>query len=224
MSDATYNGPTSTAVGIGSGSPPGSTFNTGSLLGLGALGIGAAGLGTILAEGPTPLPSEFSSLTNTNVPWLQAGAESLFNTGQGFTQQGQQALEMAQQGQLTPEQQAQLDQERQKLQNTANQEYASMGRNPNQDTSFISTQGNIETTVNAMAQQQIQSTIALGLGETSAGASFSGQALGYENAANSALIAAGTEQLKSDQAYSQSLTSAFSSIGQIFGSVAKAFI
>ena len=71
---------------------------------------------------------------------------------------------MAQQGQLTGPQQAQLNLYRQGLQNQAQQTYASMGRNINQDTSGISTQAHIDEQVNAMSQQQIQSTIALGLG------------------------------------------------------------
>src|ERR1700730_7703879 len=92
-----------------------------------------------------------------------------------------------------------------------------MGRNINQDTSGISTQANIDTQVNAMAQQQIQSTIALGLGETSAGSNFTGQALGYENAANQALIAAGNAQVQADQAYSTALSGVFSALGTLAG-------
>ncbi len=192
-----------------------------SLLSLGALGVGAGGLAAILGQGESPLPPEFSQLTNSNVPWLQSGASTLFNEGQTFTNQGAQALQMAQNGQLTGPQQAQLEQYREGLQNTANQTYASMGRNINQDTSGISTQADIDAKVNAMSQQQIQTTIALGLGETSAGGSFTGQALGYESAANQALIAAGNAQLSQDKDYSTALTGAFSSIATILGSGAK---
>jgi hypothetical protein len=100
--------------------------------------------------------------------------------------------------------------------------FASMGRNPNQDTSAISSQADIDAKVNAMAQQDIATTIQTGLSEISAGSSASGQALGFENAANTALIAAGQAQVAADTAYSQSLTNAFSSIASIFGTVAKA--
>jgi hypothetical protein len=191
------------------------------LLGLGALGIGGAGLGLILGEGESPLPSEFSQLT-ASVPTLQGQGATAFGEGQSFLQQGESALNMAQQGQLTPEQQAQLQVYRSGLQNTAAQTYYNEGRTPSADTSFISTQADIDTKVNAMAQSQIQSTIALGLGETSAGGSLTGQALGFENAANSALIAAGQAQLAQDNQYRSSLTSAFTTIGTLFGSVAKA--
>ncbi len=210
-----------TVGGSTGGSSSSSSFGGSSLLSLGALGVGAAGLGTILGEGESALPSEFSTLTNTNVPWLQNNATTLFNEGQTLTSQGTSALAMAQAGQLTAPQQAQLTQYSQGLNNTAAQTYASMGRNINQDTSGISTHAQIDAQVNAMAQQQIQSTIALGLGEVSAGNSFSGQALGYENAANQALIAAGNAQVSQDESYSKALTGAFSSIATIMGSVAK---
>lgn len=205
----------------GINSPSGSTSNTGNLLGLGELGVGAAGLGLLLGEGESPLPSEFSELTAT-VPTLESQGSTAFSEGQQFTTQGQKALQMAQNGQLTPQQQAQLQVYQGGLQNTAAQEYATMGRNSNQDTSFVSTQANIDTQVNAMAQNEIQSTIALGLGETSAGSSFTGQALGFENAANSALIAAGNAQLQQDKDYSSSLTNAFTAVASIAGKAALA--
>lgn len=189
-------------------------LSSSSALDLGALGIGAAGLGYLLSQGPSTLPSEFSELT-ASVPMLNAQGGTLFNEGQTFTTQGAQALDMASKGELTPEQQAQLSLYKGGLQNTAAQTYASMGRNPNQDTSFISTQGNIDTQVNAMAQAQIQSTIALGLGETSAGSTYSGEALGFESAANSALIAAGNAQIQQDQSYSNSLTGVFTALAKL---------
>lgn len=195
--------------------------STSSLLGLGSLGIAGAGLGMILGEGESPLPQEFDQLT-ASVPELRSDASTLFGEGQTLTGQGTTALNMAQNGVLTPEQTAQLQVFRSGLQNTAAQEYAAMGRNPNQDTSFISTQGNIDTQVNAMAQQQIQSTITLGLGELSSGSNFSGQALGFESAANQALIAAGNAQLQQDKDYSSALTSAFSSVASLVGSASKA--
>ena len=201
----------------GGGSSGGGSSN---LLGLGELGIGAAGLGAILGEGKSPLPSEFGQLT-ASVPGLQADASTVFGQGQNLTNQGSQALQMAQNGQLTPEQQAQLQVYQGGLQNTAAQEYATMGRNSNEDTSFISTQAQIDTRVNAMAQQQIQSTIAIGLGETSAGNSYDSTALGFENVANQALIAAGNAQIQQDKDYSSSLTGAFTAVASLAGSAAK---
>lgn len=205
------------------GSSSGSSGFGAGALGLGALAIGGAGLGAILAQGESPLPSEFSDLTAT-VPTLQGQGATLFGEGQALTAQGTQALQMAQEGKLTPEQQAQLGQYESGLKNTALQTYAGMGRNPNQDTSFISTQADIDAKVNAMAQQQIQTTIQLGLGELSSGGNFSGQGLQFESAANQALITAGQAQMQQDAAYRNSLTSAFSAIGQMFGSIGGAAI
>ena len=191
-----------------------------SMLGLGALGVGAAGFGAILGQGESPLPWQFGTLAN-NAGTLNSQGATAFGEGQQFLGQGAQALQMAQNGQLTQPQSAQLELTREKLQNTAAQTFAGMGRNINQDTSGISTQAHTEEQLTAMSQQMIQSTIALGLGETSAGNSMTGEALGFENAANQALIAAGQAQLKQDQDYSTALTGAFSSIATILGGAAK---
>lgn len=199
----------STSGGIGGFSP----------LQLGTLGVGAGALGYLLSEGPSPLPSEFNSLLG-NVPTLESEGGTLFGEGQGFINQGQGTLSLAAEGQLTAPQQAQLDQYRQGLSNTAAQTFASMGRNINQDTSGISAQEDIDAKVNAMAQQQIQSSIALGLGQISEGNTLSGQSLGFQNAADQALITAGQAQVQADTAYSQSLSSAFSAIGSMFGTIA----
>lgn len=215
-----------TVGGSFGGSSSGSSSLFSSPLSLGSLGTaaaGGAGLAGILSLGETQPPWEFGQLAS-NAATLQNESGTLFGEGQTFTGQGAEALNMAQQGQLTPEQTAQLQLYRGGLQNTAAQTYASMGRNINQDTSGISTQANIDTQVNAMAQQQIQSTIALGLGETSAGSSFSGQALGYESAANQALVQAGQAQVAADAAYSSALSGVFSAIGTIAGGVGGAFL
>lgn len=202
--------------GGGSSSSP---FSLGSI---GTAAAGGAGLAGILSLGEDSLPWEYGQLTqDAGVENQQA--QTLFGEGQTFENQGSAALLMAQNGQLTQPQQAQLQLYKQGLDNTAQQTYASMGRNINQDTSGISTQANIDTQVNAMAQQQIQSTIALGLGETSAGSSFAGQAGQYESAANQALIAAGQAQMQSDAAYSSALSGVFSAIGTIAGGVGGAF-
>lgn len=189
----------------------------------GSAALGAGALGLTLGMGESPLPWEFGQVAS-NAPTMFSQGGTLFNTGMGFTNQGQQALEMAQQGQLTDPQKAQLSEFDQSLKNQAAQLYAGQGRNINQDTSAISTYADIDAKVNAMAQQEIQSTIALGLGETQAGASFAGQALGYESAANQALIAAGTAQLQQDKDYSDSLSSVFGSIFKMAGTIGGAAI
>ena len=204
----------------GGGSIDSSGLSTGSLGSAAALGVGALGFGALLAQGPGSLPSQYGQL-QAEVPWEQSQARVLTGEGQALVGQGTDALAMAQKGELTTEQQAQLKVYSTGLTNQARQQYAAMGRNPDQDTSFVSTTGNIDTQVNAMAQQQIQTTIQLGLGQISAGSSLSGQGLGFENAANQALIAAGDAQIKLDQSYSSSLTSAFGAIGQMFGAAVK---
>jgi hypothetical protein len=196
------------------------SLSSGQIGGAAMLGVGALGLGAILGEGESPLPGEFNQLTST-VPTLQNQGSQLFAQGQQFAGQGAQALGMAQQGILTPEQQAQLSLYSGGLKNQTAQTFASMGRNANQDTTAISAQADNDAKVNAMAQQQIQTTIALGLGETQAGASFSGQAIGFENAANQALVAAGNAQLQQDKDYSNALTGAFAAIGQLAGPALK---
>lgn len=198
----------------GGGWPSASTLLKG-----GALAAGAAGFGAMVAQGPGSLPWEYGHLTS-EVPGLEAEAGALEGQGSTLVGQGSEALRMAQHGELTPEQQAQLKQYQTGLTNQARQQFASMGRNPDQDTAFINQTANIDAQVNAMAAQQIQTTIQLGLGETSAGSSLIGQGLGFQNAANQALITAGEAQVKLDTAYSSSLTSAFSAIGTLFGAVA----
>jgi hypothetical protein len=210
------------------GTAPSSTgtfggLTTNQLLSGGALAAGGAGAAYLLSQGPAPLPGEFDQLLG-NVPGLENEAGALEGEGSALTTAGTSALAQGEAGTLTAPQQAQLGQYQQQLTNQSDQMFASMGRNPNQDTSAISSQADIDAKVNAMAQQDIQSTIALGLGEISAGSSASGQALGFENAANTALIQAGQAQVAADTAYSNSLTAAFSAIGTLFGGVAGAAI
>jgi hypothetical protein len=181
-----------------------------------ALGIGALGFGAILGQGESPLPQQFGQLTG-NVPYLQNTGAGLAQEGHGLIEQGQSALAMGQAGQLTAPQQAQLQQYQSGLTNQSRQQWAAMGRNPDQDSAFIGQTADIDAKVNAMAQQEIQTTIQLGLGEISGGNALAGQGLGYESAANQALIAAGQAQLAQDKAYSDSLTGAFSAIGKLFG-------
>lgn len=189
-----------------------------SALGLGALGIGAAGLGSILARGESSLPGQFGDVT-ASVPGLRNEASVLANESNALISGGTATLDAASRGILTPEQQAQLGQYGTGLTNQARQQFYGMGRNPDQDTAFISQTADIDAKVNAMAQSQIQSSIALGLGQLSSGSSFAGQSLGFSNAANTALIAAGEAQLRQDKSYSDSLSGAFGAIGKLFATV-----
>jgi hypothetical protein len=231
-------GTTGTAP-VAPATPSGSTTNSGvlgtgisgsSLLGAGAL---AGGAGYLLSQGPAPLPSEYSELLG-NVPQLQNTATALEGEGQSLlpgaqalTQQGTAELSMANAGTLTPAQQSQLQQYKTDLANKSNQMFYSMGRNPNEDTAAITEQADNDAKVNAMAQQDIQTTIQLGLGELSAGGQQESSALGFTNAglgftsaANNALIAAGQAQVQANQSYSNSLTSVFTAIGTVLGGAA----
>jgi hypothetical protein len=207
----------------GNQTDPSSGFTTGQVLGAGALGLGALGVGSLLAQGPGNVPQQYLQAEG-QVPYLQSTGQGLIAEGSGMTGQGQEALAMAQAGQLTPEQQAQVSVYGTGLTNQARQMYSNMGVNPDQDTSFISTTADIDTKVNAMAQAQIQSTIQLGLGEVSGGNSLISQGSGMENAANQILLQAGQAQLQLDQQYSSSLSSAFGAIGSLFGAVAGASV
>jgi hypothetical protein len=221
MSDTSF-GDTSLGDSAGKGASDSSGLGgIGGLGGLAALGVGAAGFGTILGMGESPLPTEYGQALG-QVPALQANAGTLFNEGQTLTAQGTQALADAEAGRLTPEQQAQLGQFSTGLTNKSRQMFASMGRNPDADTAAITQQANDDAQVNAMAQQQIQTTIQLGLGELSSGSNFSGQSLAASSAASNILLQAGQAQLQQDKAYSDSLTSAFSSIGKMFAAAAPA--
>jgi hypothetical protein len=199
----------------------------GQLLGLGGGAAAVGGLGYLLSQGPSPLPSQYGQLTGQQVPILNqdaatynAEAAAMMQTGAGFTAQGQDALRMAQSGALTPEQSAALQQTKGGLENSAQQMYAGMGRNINQDTSGISTEADIAAKTTAMGQEYIKSTIALGLGEVGAGAQFSGlgaqfsglslQATGL---ADQALIEAGKAQLQQNQTYTSALSGAFGALG-----------
>lgn len=211
----------SDAVGAPASSSGGISGST--ALGVGALGLGAAGFGAMLAKGESPLPQDYQQL-RASVPGLQAEGDWLRGEAHQLAGQGGNTLDMASRGELTGPQQAQLGQYQTGLTNQARQQFFNMGRNPDQDTAFISQTADIDAKVNAMAQQQIQSSIALGLGQLSSGASFSGQGLGYSTAANNALIEAGKAQMAHDQAYSKSLTSAFGAIAGLVGTVGGAMI
>jgi hypothetical protein len=215
----TYTGETPD-LGGGSSSSLFGGLNGSQLGGAAALGVGALGFGSILAKGESPLPAQYGQAEG-QVPWLQSTGQGLVGQGSGLVSQGQSALAMAQAGQLTPEQQAQLSVYGSGLTNQARQQFYNMGQNPDQSTAFLSTTADIDAHINAMAQQQIQTTIQLGLGEISSGNSLISQGAGFENAGNQILLQAGQAQLQQDKDYSSSLTSAFSSIGSLFATGAK---
>jgi hypothetical protein len=73
-----------------------------------------------------------------------------------------------------------------------------------------------------MAQQMIQSTIALGLGQISSGNQLMQTGGAEISAADQALLAAGQAQVQLDTTYSTNLTNAFGAIGKMFGMSALA--
>lgn len=185
-------------------------------------------------SGPSPLPPQTGTVTGTYAPTQWNQAQSELATGSALTAQGsslmaggQSALEMAQKGQLTPEQQAQLDVYTKGLENQALTTYGSLGITPSKSTSYLSTQEDIDTKSLAMAQSFIQSTIALagteftaGGAMFTAGASFTGLGQAAENAATKDLLATAQMQVAQDQAYSQLIGNTLLSIGNIFGKAA----
>lgn len=222
MSDATYRG------GLGGDSPGGGSDP----LGLGPLSIGtlgptaAAGGGLaalLLSSGGPSIPPQLGEV-GTNVTGLENEATTLFGAGNDLIAGGKSALGPAMAGVLTPEQQAALTTERQSATNVADQIYASMGRNPNQDTSFISTQTDINTKMLAAANTFVNSNIANAFQEISTGASLTGQGGQDLSAANSALLQAAQMTMQADQNYSSSLTAAFSAVGSIVGGIGGAAI
>jgi hypothetical protein len=205
-------GPMNIAPSFGGGGSS-SGFNTADALGLGALGIGA---GIMLGKGETPLPPEYAAM-GAMVPGLQQNAATLFGQGQQLAGEGRSLIQKAGAGELTLPQQAELKQYSTGLQNMANQQFAAMGRNITSDTSGIGVQADIDAKINAMAQQEIRTTLTTGFQELQAGQNEFGQSLGYSEAAAKILQAEGEAQLKQDQAYSQSLTNMFGSIAKIAG-------
>jgi hypothetical protein len=189
------------------------------LLGLGTLGVGAGALGYMLSQGPAPLPSEFSTVTGTNVPALEQQAGALNAEGQQYINAGETTPSNAAAGILTPEQQATLSLTSSGLANKTDQTLASEGVDPNKSTNAISFAALNDAQVSAMGQQFIQSSIALGLGQVQAGTTMTGQASADLSAADQALISAGQAQIQQDTNYSNSLTSVFSTIGSMFGKI-----
>lgn len=164
----------------------------------------------------SPLPSQYGTISNVYAPTQFRTGQANIASGQALEAGGKSALDVAAAGRLTAPQQASLDVYRQGLENQALQTYESMGLTPSKTTSYLSTQADIDAKTNAMAQQFIQTTIALGGAELSAGASFMGIGAGEESAAATEMAQAGAAQIQQDTAYSQL-------IGQVFGSITKMF-
>jgi hypothetical protein len=194
---------------------PFDNFSTSDALGLGALGVG---LGAILGKGESPLPQQYQQM-QAMVPGLQRNAGTLFGQGQQLYGMGQKELQRAAAGELTLPQQAQLKQYQTGLQNQANQTMAAMGRNMTGDTSAIGITADIDAKVNAMAQEQIRTTLQTGFGELQASQGEFSTSLGYSTAAANILEAAGKAQLAEDQAYSKSLSDAFGAIAKMAGTI-----
>jgi hypothetical protein len=218
MSDVPYTGDLSGGKDPGSSSSP---FSLGSLAPAAAAGGGLAAL--FLSGGGPNIPPQVGQV-DTNAGGLEGEATNLWSTGNSLIAGGQSALAPAMAGVLTPEQQATLTVERQSADNVANQTFASMGRNINQDTSGISTQTDINTKLMAAANNFVNTNIASAFSEIQAGASLTGQGTQDMSAANTALLQAAQLTMTADTNYSNSLTSAFSAIGMIFGGLGGAAI
>lgn len=222
MSDATYTGDTvggSTGGGGNSVASPFSLSSTSSLAPAAAAGGGLAALFLSGGSGGPDVPWQVGQV-GTNAAGLEGEAGNLWSSGNSLIAGGESALAPAMAGVLTPEQQATLTTERQAANNVADQTYASMGRNINQDTSGISTATDINTKLMAAANNFVNTNIASAFSEIQSGASLTGQGTQDMSAANQALLQAAQLTMTADTNYSNSLTSAFSAIGTIFGGIA----
>ncbi|HEX8838360.1 MAG TPA: hypothetical protein VF748_15560 [Candidatus Acidoferrum sp.] len=229
MSDTAFSGAIGGDVsGVGSSSGDfggGGGLSTNAMLALGGGALAAGGLGYFMSQGPTQVSSiPGFAQANAMVPGLQAESAQTYAQGQGLIAGGQAGLAMAQRGELTPEQKAQLALTGNALENQAKQTYASMGRDMSKDTSGISTETNIQANLTAMAQNYIQSTIALAGTQLNAGGALLGTSLNESNAATNILLTEGAQQVALDKQYSDNLASAFKAIGTVVGGVAGAFV
>lgn len=218
MSDVPYTGGSGSTGGGSSSSSP---FSLGSLAPAAAAGGGLAAL--FMGGGGPDIPPQVGQVEG-NATGLENEASSLWGSGNALIAGGQSALGPAMAGQLTPEQQATITTERQSANNVADQTYASMGRNINQDTSGISTQTDINTKLMAAANNFVNTNIASAFSEIQAGASLTGQGTQDMSAANTALLQAAQLTMTADTNYSNSLTSAFSAIGTLAGGIAGAAV
>ena len=190
-------------------------------LGAGALGIG--GMAYMLGKGPPGLPPQ-AQQAGAMVPGLQAAGAQTYGQGQTLVNQATKAYDMAQRGELTDPQKAQLAQADQQLQNAARQTFASMGRDMTKDTSGIATQMNITQADMAMSQSFVQSTIALAGSMMGAGNQLIGESLQFDTAASNILMQEAQMQVQLDKQYSDQMAAAFKAVGTIVGGVAGAFV
>lgn len=213
--------PSGASTGTSGGATSPFSLNASSLGPAAAAGGGLAAL--LLFGGGPNLPPQDTTVEG-NAGALEGEAGTLWGSGNSLIASGQSALGPAVAGQLTPEQQATLTSNQQGLQNIAAQDYASMGRNANQDTSFISTQADIDTKMLAAANNFVNTNIATAITEITTGSSLSSAGSQDMNSANNALLAVAQQQMQADQAYSSALTGAFSAIGSIAGTIGGAAI
>lgn len=166
-----------------------------------------------------PLPPQTGTVTGVYAPQQYAQGQADIAQGSALAAGGQSALAMAQRGELTAPQQAQLDVYRKGLENTALQTYSGMGITPSKSTSYLSTQEDIDTKTLAMSQAFIQSTIALGGTELSAGTTMMGLGAQFEDAATKDLLATAQMQVQQDQVYSKLIGDTLMSIGKMAGNL-----
>jgi hypothetical protein len=220
MSDATYTGLGPSTSSSSPGSLDAISTSPFSLSTLGPTAAAGGGLAALLLSGGGPqIPWQVGQV-GANATGLEGEASTLWGTGNQLIAGGESSLGPAMAGVLTPEQQATLTTEQQSAENVADQTFAAMGRNPNQDTSFISTQTDINTKLMAAANTFVNTNIQNAFSEISAGGTLTSQGNTDMNAANQALLESARLTMQADQNYSNSLTSAFSAIGTIFGGVA----
>src|SRR5215471_13732855 len=162
----------SAALGGGSGGGGG---DSSSALGAGALGAGAVGLGALLMSKPQ-LPWGYQVLQG-RAGTMYGQSADLYGEGQQMVGDARRGYEMAQRGELTPEQDAQLKLMKAGELNKATQLMSSMGRDINKDTTGLSMQQDIDLKALAQSQVFIQSTIALATSQMQGGQSLIGDAL-----------------------------------------------
>jgi hypothetical protein len=165
--------------------------------------------------GPSPLPPQANTVTNTYAPIQFATGQSEVATGQALTAGGQSALAQAQTGKLTPGEQATVDRYTKDLENQALTTYAGMGINPNKSTSYLSTQADIDQRALVMTQQFIDLNFKEAFAELTAGASFMGLGESAESAATNDLLATAKMQMDADTAYSNLIGSTLQSVAKM---------
>jgi hypothetical protein len=141
-------------------------------------------LGATFLKGPGSLPPQTK------------GALDLANQQASF---GATQLTLANQGQILPAQQAQLDQNAQNAKNQLYQLYASRGIDPNKSTDFIQASQQIDQQTLAARSAIIQQMITNGLN--------------FETAASNVLTQAANQQVALDNNFRSSISSAMGSFG-----------